>query len=379
MAFRVNLESRPMVSIPRRRVAWPSAASSFLMAALAIAVGAAAAEDPSAKPLLRVAVATAAETDLAPAVTLTGDVQPRTTSELSFRASGKIATRAVEVGQHVSADDVLATLDPADETATVQNARAAVASAQALLVQAQQGFARQKALMSSGYTTRSAFDNAEQNLRTTRASFASAEAALGTAEEQLAFTKLRAGVAGIVTARDAEVGQVVQAGTRVFTLAQDGPRDAVFNVYEALLAEPPESKEVAVALEADPSVTARGTVREIAPTVDAGSGTVRVKVALAETPARMSLGAIVLGTGRFRPQRGITLPWSALFRQGDAPAVWVVGRDDAVSLHPVTVMRFLDDAMVLSSGVEPGQRVVTAGIQFLRAGQRVRPVEGGRP
>ncbi|RYC32254.1 efflux RND transporter periplasmic adaptor subunit [Lichenibacterium minor] len=356
----------------------PAAVAAAALAAAFAAPSCQAAEDAPAKPRLRVMVATALQRDLAPAITLTGDVEPRYTSDLSFRAGGKIATRAVEVGQHVAADQVLATIDPAEQTANLQNARAALASAQALLTQAQLGFARQKSLMGSGYTTRSAFDNAEQSLRVTQASVDSAQAALGTAEEQLGFTELRSGVAGIVTARDAEVGQVVGAGTRVFTLAQDGPRDAVFNVYEALLVEPPKGG-IAVALQSDPSVVATGTVREISPTVDPASGTVRVKVALAATPPRMSLGATVLGTGRFRPQRGITLPWSALFRQGDGPAVWVLGRDGTVSLHPVTVARYLDDAMVLSSGVEAGQRVVTAGIQFLRPGQAVDAVEGGAP
>ncbi len=348
------------------------------VAAVLAAVPCRAAEGAPPKPLLRVKVATAAESDLAPAITLTGDVEPRTTSDLSFRAGGKIATRAVEVGQHVAADEVLATLDPAEQNANLQDARAALASAQALLTQAQLAFARQKSLMGSGYTTRSAFDNAEQSLRVTQASVDSTKAALGTAEEQFGFTELRAGVAGIVTARDAEVGQVVQAGTRVFTLAQDGPRDAVFEVYEALLVEPPKGG-IAVSLLSDPAVTASGIVREISPTVDPASGTVRVKVALAATPPRLSLGATVLGTGRFRPQRGITLPWSALFRQGDGPAVWVLGPDGRVSLQPVTVTRYLDDAMVLSSGVEAGQRVVTAGTQFLRPGQAVDPVEGGTP
>lgn len=358
----------------------PRIAHLLPLSAIAIlaALSCRAAEGTPPKPLLRVKVATAAESDLAPAITLTGDVEPRTTSDLSFRAGGKIATRAVEVGQHVTADQVLATLDPAEQNANLQNARAALASAQALLTQAQLGFARQKSLMGSGYTTRSAFDNAEQSLRVTQASVDSAKAALGTAEEQFGFTELRAGVPGIVTARDAEVGQVVQAGTRVFTLAQDGPRDAVFEVYEALLVEPPEGG-IRVSLLSDPSVTATGTVREISPTVDPASGTVRVKVALAATPPRLSLGATVLGTGRFRPQRGITLPWSALFRQGDGPAVWVLGPDGTVSLRPVRIARYLDDAMVLSSGVEAGQRVVTAGIQFLRPGQAVDPVEGSAP
>ncbi len=358
----------------------PATSVCCLVAGMAAMTDHAMAQATAVPRLLKVRTVVAAEADYAPAATLTGDIQPRFLSDLSFRSSGKIASRMVEVGQHVTADDVLARLDPVEQKSTVENARAAVTSAEALLTQAQLTFARQQALLGSGYTTRSAFDNAEQSLRTTQASVDSAKAALGTAQEQLGFTDLKAGVAGVVTARNAEAGQVVQAGETVFTLAQDGPRDAVFNIYEALLAEPPAGKQITVTLQGDPSVTAKGPVREISPTVDAASGTVRVKVELDDPPPRMSLGAIVIGTGRFRPQHGIVLPWSALFRWDDQPAVWLVDpKDNSVMVKPVSVARYADDAIVLSDGVSPGNRVVTAGIQFLRPGQIVAPLEGDHP
>lgn len=312
--------------------------------------------------------------------TLTGDIQPRYLSALSFRTNGKIATRTVDVGRHVAPDEVVATLDPAEQLADFENARATLASAQAALAQAAPEFVRKRTLLASGDTTLILYNNAEQTLRTAVAAMESAKAAFGAAEEQLGFTSLRSGAAGVLTERDAEVGQVVQAGQTVFTLAQDGPRDAVFNVYEALLAEPLENRTVDVALQADLAVHVAGEVREIAPAVDAGSGTVKVKVGLAATPPGMSLGVTVVGTGQYKLQGGIALPWSALFQSGGRPALWVVDpQTSRVSLKTVSVGRYADDTMIISGGIAPGEIVVTAGTQFLRPGQAVQPVAEPQP
>jgi len=331
----------------------------------------------SIAPLVRVRTVVVAPSDVATSLTLTGDIQARYLGDISFRIGGKIATRAVEVGQHVTADDVLSTLDTAEEDADVKNLGASLASADAALTQAKLTFGRQKTLLETGFTTRTSYDNAEQDLRTSQASVDAAKAALGTAAEQLRYTSLKAGVAGVITARHAEVGQVVQAGQPIFTLAQDGPRDAVFNIYETLLANPSDAKPIEVALQAQPAVHVTGTVREIAPLVDPGPGTVKVKVDLPITPPGMALGATVTGTGRFQSERGTVLPWSALFRSDDQPAVWVLDpKDNRVSLKIVTLSRYTDDTMVLSGGLAPGDHVVTAGLQFLRPGQVVDPVGG---
>ncbi|WP_245259430.1 efflux RND transporter periplasmic adaptor subunit [Methylobacterium sp. 77] len=306
----------------------------------------------------------------------TGDIQAQSQVNVAFRNNGKIATRLVEVGDHVTADQVLAKLDPQEQRSNLNNAQAALTSAEALLTQAKVNFKRQEMLLSSGYTTRPSYDDAEQQLRTTQASVDSAKAALGTAQEQFSYTDLKAGVDGIVLSRSFEVGQVVQAGQTVLTMAEDGPRDAVFNVFEAVLATPPESKEVGITLQADPKVQTVGTVREISPSVDSASGTVRVKVGLKDTPSAMTLGSIVIGTGKFRPQSAIVLPWSSLYRWENGPAVWV--RDPAsgkVAPRIVTIDRYSPNTIALSGGVEPGEEVVIAGIQFLRPGQTVSVAE----
>ena len=99
-------------------------------------------------------------------VTLTGEVQPRFRADLSFRVSGRVTARFVDVGSHVEAGEVLALLDPAEQQADVDAATAAVAAAESQLRVAQATFERQKSLMSSGFTTRPAYDQAQEGLRT---------------------------------------------------------------------------------------------------------------------------------------------------------------------------------------------------------------------
>ena len=348
--------------------------TALVLATITLASAAPAAEStlmPEAA-LARVRVVEARRTPVASEVVLTGDIQAQAQVNVSFRTNGKVAERRVEVGDHVEANQVLAVLEPLTQRANLDNARAALASAEALLIQARMAYERQKQLLAGGYTTRPSYDNAEQELRTTQAAVDSAKAALGSAQEQFSYTELRAGVSGIVTSRSVEVGQVVQSGQTVLVLAQDGPRDAVFNVYESLTARPPGDKTIVVALQTDPSITVHGTVREISPTVDASSGTVRVKIGLEQTPPAMGLGAVVIGHGRFAPHDAVILPWSALYRYAGHPAVWIydTGRR-TVSVRAVDIDRYGPDVIALKSGVEPGERVVIAGIQFLRPGQEV--------
>jgi RND family efflux transporter MFP subunit len=308
-------------------------------------------------------------------VSLTGAIQARIQTTLSFRIAGKIKSRAIEVGDHVTANQVLATLDPADQKAELDGAKAAVNSAEAVLIQVKAAFERQKSLLAQGFTPRAAYDQAKTSLETAIARLDAAKASLKTAEEQLAYTELRAGTNGIIVGREAEVGEVVQPGKPAFTLAQDGPRDAIFDVHEALLEGRPRNGQVEIMLQANPKVRTTASVREVSPTVDAKSGTVRVKLGLAATPPEMTLGAAVVG--RVRPEgEAIVLPWSALYQWQGKPAVWIVGEGNRVSPKTISIEAFATKKLVVSGGVKRGDKVVTAGIQFLRPGQEVTIANG---
>jgi RND family efflux transporter MFP subunit len=305
-------------------------------------------------------------------IRLTGDIQARVRTELSFRVSGRVIERMVDVGAHVSAGDLLARIDPTEQQADLEGAKAAVSAAEAQLRVASATFERQKTLMVSGFTTRVSFDQAQEALRTAEGSLETANAQLGTSKDALTYTELRASASGVITARNVEVGQVAQSARSAYTLAQDGARDGVFDVYESIFLRQPESDVVTVTLVSDPRITAQGRVREISPTVDPKTATVRVKVAIDNTPEAMTLGSAVTGEGREKPIGKIILPWSALTAASDGPAVWVVdSKTETVSLKGIVVETYEGNSFVVESGLMTGERVVTDGGKLLRPGQIV--------
>jgi RND family efflux transporter MFP subunit len=332
----------------------------------------------SLKPPTLVRTETVRLQDRGSSVTLTGDVEARIQTDLSFRVRGRVIARLVDVGAHVNTGDVLARIDPTQQQADLDAATANLAAAESQLRVSASTFQRQKTLIADGFTTRVAFDTAEEGLRTAEGQLESARAQLGRSREALGDTELRASAAGVITARNLEVGQVMQAAQSAFTLAQDGDRDAVFDVYETIFFRQPEDK-VALTLLSDRNVTAVGRVREVSPIIDSKSSTVRVKVAIENPRAAMTLGSAVAGTVRWRPVNQIVLPWSALMEIGSAPAVWVVDpRTRTVSLKPVTVDSYQTGTVVIKAGLEPGERVVVVGGKLLSLGQPVSfDSEGG--
>jgi membrane fusion protein, multidrug efflux system len=310
--------------------------------------------------------------------TLTGEVRARFQADLSFRVSGRVIERFADVGSHVQAGQVLALLDPAEQQADAEAASAAVAAAESQLQVAKATFERQKSLISSGFTTRPSYDQAQEGLRTAEGALEAAKAQLGSANEALGYTALRAEAAGVITARSLEVGQVVQIAQPVFALAQDGERDAVFDVYESIFFGGLDGNRVSLTLVSDPNVTASGYVREISPAIDAKSSTIRVKVAIQDPLAAMTLGSAVAGTAKTKAQQQILLPWTALMAAGSRPAVWIIDPTTrTVSLKQVTVGSYEAGGVLIEAGLEPGERVVIDGGKLLSVGQPVT-YEGGQ-
>jgi RND family efflux transporter MFP subunit len=330
---------------------------------------------PPSEYLPRVFVQEVKPTDYAAAVTLTGDVQARVQTELSFRVGGKIIQRMVDVGDRVSARQVLARLDPKDLQTNVDSAQAQVVAEQARVKQAAAAFVRQQKLLPKSYTSQSEYDSAQAALRSSQSALSAAQAQLANAKDQLSYTALIADAPGVITERQAEVGQVVQATAPIFTLARDGDRDAVFNVYESLLAERPADRSIVVSLLENPKIKTTGTVREITPSVSAQSGTVQVKVTLDSLPQGMQLGSVVSATAKGSGKPAVELPWSALTKNISDPAVWMVDDKGEAQLHTVTVGRYLTGKVVISEGLNGGEKVIVAGGQLLHPGMKVEIAE----
>jgi RND family efflux transporter MFP subunit len=208
-------------------------------------------------------------------------------------------------------------------------------------------------------------------LRSAEGALEAAKAQLGTARDALSYTELRAGAAGVITARALEVGRVVQMAEPVYGLALDGEREAVFDVDEFFLGELPDAV-IGLKLVSDARVTAIGRVREVSPAVDPKTSTVRVKVTILNPPVEMRLGSAVAGTRTSQSSPRISVPWTALMASGATPAVWTIDPvTNKATLKAVTVARYEAASVVIKDGLAPGDRVVIDGGKLLSVGQPV--------
>src|SRR5215469_13673111 len=305
-------------------------------------------------------------------VSLTGEIQPRYQADLGFRVSGKILDRPVDVGTEVKKDDLLARLDPQQYRQDFEVAKAEVTKADAEVTRSQAQEYRQRELLKNGHTTQVAYDQALKTFKSAQAEADAARARQVQASENLGYTDLRADNDGVISAIGADPGQVVSAGQMVVRLAQPGEREAVFNLAEAAFKNPPKDPIVEVKLVSNPDMKTEGKVRYVSPQADPTTRTFTVRVSLPEAPARMRLGANVVGSVTVNQGRNITIPGSALFQKDGQPAVWLVTKDGTVQLKPITVERYQGDAVVVGSGLAQGDVVVTGGVQKLLPGQKVR-------
>lgn len=315
--------------------------------------------------------------DYQPQLTLSGAIAARSLVNISFRLNGQVVERMAETGQHVEMGEILARIDNAEQRANMRVAQASQDAARAQLVQSEASFKRQQALLTQGFTTRSQFDQAQQVLRTAESTLKTAQSQLSNARDELSYTELHAPVSGVITARNVETGQVVQAAQTAFSIAEDGARDAIFDVQETFVNHAKIGMDVTLGLLSSDTVQTEGKIREISPVVDAQTGTVRVKVGISQVPEQMALGAIVTGTVHMDGQQAVILPWSAMTSDAGRTAVWRVSKDTGeATLVPVTVLSYEKERVIVSPGLGVGELIVTKGAQMLRSGAQTEIMQG---
>ncbi len=306
-------------------------------------------------------------------VTLTGRIEAEDEVPLAFRISGRLVKVNANLGDRIEAGQLVAQLESQNEMNALRAARANLTAAQGQLTQARNHFERQDTLLKQGWTTRVNHDQATQALQTAESQVKAAEAQLKTAEDLVGFTDLKADAPGVVIATGPRVGEVVQVGQMIVRLARKDGRDAVFDVPAQLIRSAPSDPMITVSLSNDPSVSVRGRVREVSPQANPATRTFEVKVGLDNPPEAMRLGATVTGRMETAAVSVFEIPASALTRADQQPSVWVVDpKKRTVALRHVDVVRFDQNQVSVSNGLENGDIIVTAGVQALHPGQKVR-------
>lgn len=350
--------------------AWP-----VLMLCLGIltACGKDAPKPETVVPVHAVRVSTQAD---AARVNWSGEVRARFETTLAFRVGGKIIERSAQVGQMVKRGEVLARLDPQDLNLQTQAVGAQIAAAQTELSQQTDDLARYQTLLKQGFISQAEYDRRRNTVDIARSRVDELRSYQRGTRNQATYTALASDENGVVTSVDAERGQVVAAGQPVLRVAQLGQKDVVITVPENRLADLRQAHDLQVLLWSRPDHPYRGELREVSPVADPGTRTYTAKIAVLDADDEMRLGMTARVEAQTRNAQGLVLPLSALYRNGDQTAVWVVdAAAQTVKLVSVKATALQGEQIGVTAGLQGGETVVTAGVHKLHPGQKVRVVE----
>lgn len=306
--------------------------------------------------------------------TYAGEVKARYKMALGFRIGGKIVERFIEVGDVVAPGTLLARLDTDDSILQFMEAEGALAAATAEKKKAELDLKRYTKLYKDKMISASEHLRFSNSLDIAKAKVTQAKAHLEVTRNQSDYTHLYADKGGVVTALEMEVGQVVVAGQTVVNLALPEEKEVVIAVAESRLAEIRYADEIKVSLWIDPKYYYPGRIREISPGADPVTRTYRVRISLLEIDDKVQLG-MTTTVFIIQKKEGLVaeLPLTALFQEGGQPAVWIYSPETSqVHLQKVAILEYQYDSVLIQSGLENGQIVVTAGVHKLHPGQQVR-------
>lgn len=349
----------------------------YPLLALVIALAACSKPAPVADAPREVVVLQAQERGQAGTLHLPAEVQSRYVTSMSFRIAGQLAERRVHLGDVVRKGQVLARLDPADANQNASAAQAELASARQHLDAAEKQLQRDAQQAREALISAQQLEQSQDAHAAALSQFKAAQARAAVAGNQRDYTTLVAQHDGVISAEQANTGDVLAAGQPVYSLAWSGQVDVVTEVADRQVATLQPGAAAVVTLAALPGKTFKGKVREVSPAADAQSRTYRVKVTLEQPDAAVRLG--MTGEVAITPTASsaapvLLLPATALFHQGDRPALWVVGEQGKLELRPVTVAAYGERSISVSQGVTASDKVVVQGVHTLTAGEKVKPV-----
>jgi len=335
---------------------------------------------PKAEEIRPVKVMKVGAPSAARTIEYAGEVRPRHETRLAFRVGGKIVARLVEVGTSVRAGQPIARLDPADLTLAAASAKAQMDSLEAERNLAAADLKRYAELREKNFISQAEYDRRSSAYTTADAKLEAVRAQYRQAANQAAYATLAADTSGVITAIEAEAGQVVTAGQTVAKLARPGEKEIAIAVPEAQRDLVDGAKEFTVTLNAVPGRSWKGRLREFSPIADPATRTYAARITVLEAGEAMDLGMSArVSVATARPGALVELPIAALYSRSDTPQVWLVDAGGVVRLAPVKTRGVAGERVLIESGLKEGDVVVVAGANLIRAGQQVRVLADAEP
>jgi multidrug efflux system membrane fusion protein len=384
-------------TLPPRRKALVAAGGAVLLAAIGFGLAAArpstASDKPAsaAPPAIPVTVAVVQPREVTPYDEFSGRLEAVDRVEVRPRVAGAIQSVHFTEGALVHAGEPLLTIDPAPYAAEVDRAQAQLAAAQAKLENATTEQARSQRLWEDHAIAQRELDQRVNARRTAQADVRAAEAALRLAKLNLGYTEVRAPVGGRVGKLEVTAGNLVAAGPTapvLTTIVSVSPIYASFDadegVVERALREVPAAAgrpslgRIPVEIATGDDATLRGRLQLIDNHVNPSSGTVRVRAVFDNREGRLMPGQFVrVRLGHAKPEKAMLVSESAIGTDQDKRYVLVVGEGNKVAYRPVALGPTVDGLRVVSDGLNPGERIVVNGLQRVRPGAVVQPMDAG--
>ena len=315
---------------------------------------------PNGERVTPIAAAPVERRDLARTVTVTGPVEPVRTIGVNSQASGTILSVGAIEGDRVEAGHVLAQLDASEPQAQLERAQAVLASAEG-------AYQRAQTLHRSQIIT-------DAELEQARSAHGVALSDVRLWQTRLGFARVRAPVAGVVTAKFIEAGSAVSPNQRLFELADVSLLVVRVRVSELDVVDLRPGEAVDLTLDAYPDAAVTGVIRRIFPSADPESRLLPVEVALGRRPAGVDARPGFLARVTFavdRRRQVLTVPAPAVGVIDDAAFVFVVDAD-TLSRRPVFLGVTSEGWVEVTRGLSEGDLVVTSGHTNLRSGMQVR-------
>lgn len=286
---------------------------------------------------------------------LDGLVEAVHQSTLSAQTSGQVQELLVDVDDYVEAGAIILRLKDTEQKARVSQAKASLQAANARRQAAQKEFSRVQGIFARKLVSKSEMDQATSALQTTTADQKSAQAALRQAEEQLAYTQVRAPFTGIVTQRHIEAGETAQPGQPLISgLSLDQLRVNV-DVPQSLVVRVREQGAARVLIPTGDWVAVDKLT--IFPYADPASGTFKVRVVLPAGIKDIFPGMLLKVAFTTGGEQQLTVPLSTVVHRSEVTGLYVVDAQGKVTLRHVRLGRRLEDRVVVLSGLVVGEQV----------------------
>ena len=328
---------------------------------------------PQAMPVkvAPVTLAPVANTD-----TYVATIKSRRSATMQPQVDGNLTRIFVKSGDVVKAGQVLMQIDPLKQFATVQQQQGTEAQKKAVYQYNQGEVERQRKLFEAGVTSKQAYDQAVQAYQNSRGDFDSSVAQTNTQKQQLSYYQIRAPFAGIVGDIPVHLGDYVSATTILTTVDENADLEAYIYIPTERASEVKVGLPVDI-LDTDGSTIVKSKISFLSPQVDNGIQGILAKAEIPRTSQRLRNGQLVKARVTWSTNPAPSVPVLAVTRIGGQAFVYVAAKQgDGYAAHqvPVTLGNTVDNSYPVLSGLNPGDKVILSGLQFLQEGVPVKPL-----